>query len=77
MATEKAIVAVMLQTESSDTYLYLYDEVDGPDEFAELISKDMGEELAYVWNWELRVMYGNLNYYEEALRAAIQEAEEE
>lgn len=76
MAGNNAIVAAMLQTESGDSYLFLYYEVDGPDEFAELISKDMCEELAYVWNWELRVMYGDLDSYEEALRVAIQEADE-
>lgn len=70
------IVAVSLKTESGDSYLYLYDEVDGPDEFAELISLDMMEELAYVSNWDVNVLHGDLDSYEEALRVAIQEAGE-
>lgn len=70
------IVAVSLKTESGDSYLFLYDKVDGPDEFAELISGDMMEELAYVSDWELRVMYGNEDHYEEALRVAIMEVGE-
>lgn len=73
--TCKAVVAVYLKTASGDWHLFLYDDVDGPDEFSELVSRDMGTELAYVCDWEAKVLYGDLDTYEEALRVAILEAD--
>lgn len=74
--TIKAIVAAYLKTESGDGYLFLFDEVIDPEEFVEMIKKDMGEELEYVYSWELNVLYGDQDAYEKALHKAIWEADE-
>jgi hypothetical protein len=51
------IVSVNLKTESGDSYLYTYDNVEGPEEFVELAEKDLGEELEYVYDFDINVMY--------------------
>lgn len=74
--TCKAIVAAHLKTESGDGYLFLFDEVIDPEEFVELVKKDMGEELEYVCDWQVDVLYGDRDAYEKALHKAIWEADE-
>lgn len=69
------IVSVYLKTESGDGYLYTYDRVDGPEEFVELVEKDLGDELAYVYSIDLKVMYSRTEEYEyaDALQKRINE----
>lgn len=62
------IVAANLKTESGDSYLYLFDQVSGPEEFVELIERSMGEELQYVFEYDIQVLYGDADVYEDALR---------
>jgi hypothetical protein len=72
------IVSVRLKTESGDDYLFTYDQVEDPEEFVELVEKDLGDELAYVWSFDLNVMYSRLDKYEfeDALRNRIAEMED-
>lgn len=65
------IVSVSMKTESGDSYLFLYDQVSSPEEFASMLSEEMMDELEYVCDWDVRVLYGDLDAYEEALRQAI------
>lgn len=69
------IVSVSMKTESGDDYLFTYDRVDGPEEFVELVEKDLGDELAYVYSYELNVLYSRIEKYEfeDALRNRIAE----
>jgi len=41
--------AISLKSESSDTYLYLFENDSTIPEMLEEISEDLGEELEYVW----------------------------
>lgn len=72
------IVSAYLKTESGDGYLLTYDRVDGPEEFVELVEKDLGDELAYVYSFDLNVMYSCAEKYEfeEALHKRISEMED-
>lgn len=65
------IVSVYLKTESGDGYLYLFDQLANPDEFIELLEYSMGDEFDYVWAYDIEVMYGDKEIYEQALRDAI------
>lgn len=69
------IVSVYLKTESGDGYLFTYDHVDGPEEFVELVEKDLGDELAHVYDVELNVMYAKCHQeeYASALQQRIEE----
>lgn len=69
------IVSVYLKTESGDGYLFTYDHVDGPEEFVELVEKDLGDELEYVHSFDLNVLYSNFETreYEYALQERIEE----
>ena len=69
------IVSVYLKTESGDGYLYTYDRVESVEEFVELVEKDLGEELAYVYSIDLNVLYSRTEEYEyeKALQLRIAE----
>ena len=69
------IVSVNLKTESGDSYLFTYDRVDGPEEFVELVEKDLGDELAYVYSFDINVMYSRVETreFEQALSERITE----
>lgn len=69
------IVSVYLKTESGDGYLFTYDRVESVEEFVELVEKDLGDELAYVYSFDLNVMYTRTEKYEyeDALRNRIAE----
>lgn len=71
------IVAANLKTESGDDYLFLFDQVGSPDEFVELVENSMGEELAYVWTFDVEVLYGSQESYYEALQNRINELGDE
>lgn len=72
------IVSVSMKTESGDDYLFTYDRVEDPEEFVELVEKDLGGELAYVWSFDLNVMYSRIEKceFEDALRNRIAEMED-
>lgn len=69
------IVSVSLTTESGDDYLFTYDGVIDPEEFVELVEKDLGEELAYVCSTKVNVLYARQHQeeYEAALQQRIEE----
>lgn len=69
------IVSVYLKTESGDGYMFTYDQVIDPEDFVQLVEKDLGDELAYVYSSDINVMYSNIDTseYEGALRARIDE----
>lgn len=69
------IVSVYLKTESGDGYLFTYDRVESVEEFVELVEKDLGEELAYVYSIDLNAMYTRIETYEyeDALQKRINE----
>jgi hypothetical protein len=69
------IVSVYLKTESGDGYLFTYDRVDGPEEFVELVEKDLGDELAYVYSVDINVLYSRTETreFENALQERIAE----
>lgn len=73
------IVAAHLKTESGDDYLFLYDQVSGPEEFVQMVEFAMGDELAYVCSTEVRALYEehDEDEYEQALRNRIEEMNEE
>jgi hypothetical protein len=53
------IVSVHLKTESGDDYLFTYDQVDGVEDFVDLVEKDLGEELAWVSSATVNVLYSS------------------
>lgn len=69
------IVSVYLKTESGDGYLFTYDRVESVEEFVELVEKDLGDELAYVYSVDINVMYSRTETreYEDALQERIAE----
>lgn len=69
------IVAVYLKTESGDGYLYTFDRVESVEEFVELVEKELGDELAYVYSVDINVLYSRTETYEytEALYKRIAE----
>lgn len=69
------IVSVSMKTESGDDYLFTYDHVIDPEEFVQLVEKDLGDELAYVYSFDLNVLYSNFETreYEYALQERIAE----
>lgn len=69
------IVSVYLKTESGDGYLFTYDRVESVEEFVELVEKDLGDELAYVYSVDINVMYSRTETreYENALQERIAE----
>lgn len=62
------IVSVNLKTQSGDNYLYTFDDVEGPEEFVELVERELGDELGYVYDTDLNVMYSR-HEHEEFSRA--------
>ena len=69
------IVSVYIKTESGDGYLFTYDNVDGTEEFVELVEKDLGEELGWVTSAHINVMYSEVDqvHYSNALFERISE----
>lgn len=67
------IVSVNLKTESGDDYLFTYDQVASTEEFVELVEKDLGEELAYVYGFTMNVLHSSesIDKWEYALWARI------
>lgn len=55
-----SIVAVCLKTESGDNYLFLEQDVFDVQDMVCRIHNGMGDELAYVYEWEIEVI-GSLN----------------
>lgn len=55
-----SIVAVSLKTESGDSYLFLEKDVFDCQDMICRIHNGMGDELAYVYDWEIEVI-GPLN----------------
>lgn len=55
------IVTAYLKSESGDGYLFVYDQVSGVDEFVELVEKDLGRELAYVYDVEVGALYSQVD----------------
>lgn len=55
-----SIVAVSLKTESGDSYLFLEKDVFDVQDMICRIHNGMGDELAYVYDWEIEVI-GPLN----------------
>lgn len=55
-----SIVAVWLKTESGDNYLFLEKDVFDVQDMVCRIHNAMGDELAYVYDWEIEVI-GPLN----------------
>lgn len=55
-----SIVAVSLKTESGDSYLFLEKDVFDCQDMICRIHNGMGNELAYVYDWEIEVI-GPLN----------------
>lgn len=55
-----SIVAVSLKTESGDSYLFLENDVFDCQDMVCRIHNGMGDELAYVYDWEIEVI-GPLN----------------
>lgn len=48
-------VAVWLRTESGDNYLFLETDVVNNKDIVDRIEKEMGDELAYVYDWEIEI----------------------
>lgn len=73
------IVAVYLKTESGDGYLFLYDDVVDPEEFVQLVEDDLGEELAYVTDYEVTFRHSRFaqHDFEHALSTRIFELGDE
>lgn len=69
------IVSVSMKTESGDDYLFTYDQVIDPEEFVQLVEKDLGDELAYVYSFDINVLYGctSERKFEDALQERIYE----
>lgn len=44
------IVAVCLRTESGDSYLSLFTDIQSPQDFVERVEENMGDELEYVYD---------------------------
>lgn len=55
-----SIVAVWLKTESGDNYLFLEKDVFDVQDMVCRIHNGMGDELAYVYDWEIEII-GPLN----------------
>lgn len=51
-----SIVAVWLTTESGDNYLFLEQDVFDVQDMVCRIHNGMGDELAYVYDWEIEVI---------------------
>lgn len=69
------VVSTYLKTESGDGYLFTYDRVESVEEFVELVEKDLGDELEWVSEIDLNVLYSRIDQgeWERALRDRINE----
>lgn len=65
-------VAVSLKTESGDSYTFLFEDVKSPEHFASLVHDQMGDELGYVFDYDLDISGGLLaGEFEDALTRKI------
>ena len=71
-------IAIYLKTESNDSYLFCYDITDQQDiKYAvNAIANIMGEEMGYVFDWEVADSSGKgTSEIEKYLKQAIKDAE--